>query len=138
MALFQFVSPREGRELKRIVKTPLTVQNRATISDVKKALDSRVRGAPDASGLSMISAKLYTRQKSDNSIIYACGNKVNPKMFVAQLSFSKDGDLLTSSLSFLSHFEQNGTVIQGDLLHQLREDVRTVLTSFPDYKVISE
>lgn len=138
MAIFQFVSPKEAKEAKRIVNTPLTVKTNASIDDVKRAINSGVRADPDASTLSILSAKLYTHSKSDNKIVYACGNKVNTKMFVAELSFTQEGEQVTSNFRILSHYEQKGTVIQIDFLNQLRRDVRSALMTFSSSNIVSE
>ena len=53
MAFFQFVSPKEGKEGKRIVKTPLTIQTKASMLDIRKSLDSRVRVDADASSIAI-------------------------------------------------------------------------------------
>lgn len=138
MSLFQFVSPKEAKEAKRIVKTPLTVQANASVSEIYQAIFSHVNVASDNSSLTLLNPIVYIRSKSSDSVTYGCGNKVNPKMFVAELSLSQDGEQATAVFKVISHFEQSGTVIQSDLLMQLRKDIRKALTSFSSSTVISE
>lgn len=138
MPLFQFVSPKEVKEGKHIVKTPLIIETEVSISDINQAIASYVKVSSDKSSLGIISPKLYIHSKTENKIIYACGNKVNPKMFVAELSLSENQGKITGVFKILSHYVQKDVVVQMDLMKQLRNEVKSAFASFDSTVIVNE
>jgi len=138
MPLFQFVSPKEVKEGKYIAKTPVTIQTSATISSIKQALNSHVTAAPDKSSLSVLNAMVYIVSQTEQQIVYACGNKVVPGIFVAELTLSRNSDTTTGVFKVIRYLEQNGAVKAMDLMKALRNEVRAAFISVDASAKITE
>lgn len=129
MPLFQFVSPKEVKEGNYMVKTPVTVQTSVPIEKIMQALDSHVSAAPDKSSLSAVNPRVYIVSRNENTIVYACGNKVIPQIFVAPVGFVRNGDVTTGIFKIGEHFVQ-GKVVKGiDIMRTLRNEVRSAFAS---------
>ncbi len=138
MPFFEFLSPKEVKEGNHIVKTPLTVRANASIGDINRAIESHVNVSSDKSSLNLILYKLYIQSKTENTIIYACGNKLEPELFVTELFFSQNEDKVTANFKILSHYQQGDAVSQFGLMKQLRNEIKSAFLSFDSSVILSE
>lgn len=138
MPLFSFVSPKEEKYGKFMVATPLSIQTSSSVEGIKQALCNHVTALPDRSELKAINAMTYIVSQTENQILYACGNKVNPKMFIAELTLKNNDSKTSGMFKILSHFEQNKVVVQIELMKKLRDEVRAAVISVDSSAIISE
>ena len=138
MPLFQFVSPKEVKEGKYIAKTPVTIRTSATIDAVKQALNSHVTAAPDKSELNVLNGMVYIVSQTEQHIVYACGNKLVPQIFVAEVVLSRNGDTTTGIFKVIRYLEQSGAVKGMDLMKPLRNEVCAAFRSVDPSAQITE
>lgn len=138
MPLFQFVSPKEVKEGKHIIKTPVIVKTSASLSDIKDAIESHVTADTDTTNFHIINPKVYIFSRNENRITYACGNKLSRKIFVAIVAFEEKEEVTTGVFQMISHMEQSGAVVQLELLRKLRNEVRKAFASVDPSAIITD
>ena len=122
----------EGMEL---VKKIITFQTEKNVSDFMNEISLHVTALETAPA---VLAKIYLLSKTEDRIIFALGNKINPKIFSFIIIFESDGIVTTGTFKTLNWTEYDGIVGAQDSIKKLIREVKESFTAIDTSAKITE
>lgn len=128
----KLMSKEQIKETQYMASTAIRVETPASFEAVMNALDSHVVTASDKSSFSFVN---YITSRTDDRLMYACGNKLSLKVFEASVNLSKTGDKTVGIFKVIRYFHKDGVANRLDDMRDLRNQVKAAFESLDSARV---
>ncbi len=111
----------------QIVNEPIEFNTTASASDIVRALATHVTTTDELP--IGFAAAVYQKDISEKKIVYACGNKLSPTLFVAMVAYVKNGEKTYCRFQIINWKLNSGMIVAQEAMQKLRKEVQAAFDS---------